>query len=80
MSTATIDSTDEDASSNKVKRIIIGSSVSFNDSGASSIFYTRIMLIFLAGVYVVAYSVVEALYREHINKGKISQQTKTGIA
>jgi len=49
--------------------IIIGSSVSFNDSGASSIFYTRIMLIFFAGFYVViAYSIVEVLYGGRIKK------------
>jgi len=55
--------------------IIIGSSVSFNDSGASSIFYTRIMLIFLAGIYVViAYSVVEVLYGERIKKTSAAQQ------
>ncbi len=51
--------------------IIIGSSVSFNDSGASSIFYTRIMLIFFAGIYVViAYSIVEVLYGERIKKAR----------
>jgi hypothetical protein len=56
--------------------IIIGSSVSFNDSGAGSLFYTRIGLIFLAGIYVViAYSIVEVLYGERIKKTRAAQQT-----
>ncbi len=58
--------------------IIIGSSVSFNDSGASSIFYTRIMLIFFAGFYVViAYSIVEVLYGGRIKKARNAQPTAT---
>lgn len=58
--------------------VIIGSSVSFNDSGAGALVYTRVMQIFLAGVYVViAFSIVEALYGERIKKAGEAQPIVT---